>query len=380
MLGRYLQRVPKRHYCDFRVYHHTAQVYLERGDIYADYTPEGITPFKYSPFFALLVSPLGLLPIKPAAAVFFLINFLATVALFWLALKLSGEGFSWRAKTVICLLAVALTGRFIILVWDSGQVPIMITGLVLASLYFFSKGKDVPAAGLLAASILFKYLPALFIPYFLARRRFKAAGLTALFVCAWLLLPMLYSGFSRNLEYLSSWLPSIVSTSLDQLSYYDFKNQSIFSLALRTAYATPYGMNIFNLGFRAALWLGYALALGLYLLALLPGKHKHERIDFALLVAFIPLFNPNAWMVNFVSLAFPCVILLAYLRKERLKDIFVIVCLAASFLLILFSSESLVGNRLENLFSAASFITFSALFMVAALAKLKFAPAARGII
>ena len=70
LLVRYLDRVPKRHYCDFRVYHHAAQDFLAGKDLYFRESMD-ITPFKYSPFFALLVAPLGFLPIKAAAAVFF---------------------------------------------------------------------------------------------------------------------------------------------------------------------------------------------------------------------------------------------------------------------------------------------------------------------
>ena len=289
MLGRYLQRVPKRHYCDFRVYHHTARVFLDRKDIYADYDEQGITPFKYSPFFAFLVSPLGLLPIKGAAGVFFVVNFLATIALFALSLKLCSERrLSARQGFLVCFLAALLVLRFIVQVWDSGQVPIIIGCLVLASLYFFSRGKEFAGAAFLSAAILFKYLPAIFIPYFLVRRRFKAAGLTLLFCAVWLLVPALYAGLAKDIGYLGSWLPSIARTSLDQGSYLDFKSQSFLSMILRMTTPSVCAMNLLSLGFGAALKLAYALAFGLYLLALIPVRGRDTaRLDYALAYRFL---------------------------------------------------------------------------------------------
>jgi len=69
LLFRYLHYAEKRQYSDFRVYHATGQRFAERQDIYAR-PDESITPFKYSPFFAMGFAPLSVLPIKAAAGVF----------------------------------------------------------------------------------------------------------------------------------------------------------------------------------------------------------------------------------------------------------------------------------------------------------------------
>jgi hypothetical protein len=371
MLARYLPRAAKRDFCDFRVYHHAAKTFLARQDIYANGAKE-ITPFKYSPFFALLFSPLGLLSVKAAAAVFFVVNFLAAVMLFWLAGKLAGARSRW-----VYVLAVVLLLRFVMIALDSGQVPIIFCCLVLASLYLFDKGKDVPASALLAASILFKYLPAVFIPYFIVKKRFKAAALTVVFLGLWLLLPSLYSGLHANAGYLSSWLPSIVRTSLDQESYFDFKNQSFFSLVIRAVYPTPYGVNLLRLGFRPALLLSYFLALGMYLLALVPVKNRDTtRLDYALLFTFLPLFNPNGWMHNFVALALPCALLLAHLQGVHLRDRFVLACLISFFVFTALGNPEIAGRSVQGILERSSIITLGALFLVAALARLKFSPPA----
>ncbi|MDE2028036.1 MAG: DUF2029 domain-containing protein, partial [Candidatus Omnitrophica bacterium] len=164
LLGRYLDRVPKRHYCDFRVYHHASVRMAAGEDIYVRDTM-AVTPFKYSPFFAFCFIPLGLLPIKIAAGLFFALNFILTIVLFRLAADIAEvRAAAARAGALPLLygLAVLFSARFIFLVWDSGQVNILMCVLVLAGLMLVSKGKDMPAGACLAAAILIKYVPAVF--------------------------------------------------------------------------------------------------------------------------------------------------------------------------------------------------------------------------
>ena len=373
MLGRYLQRVPKRHYCDFRVYYHTAQVFLSAKDIYFRDTME-VTPFKYSPFFAFIISPIGLLPIKSAAALFFTINFITTIALFVLLKRIivkiqlfPQEGFFFY------FLGIVLTFRYILLNWDSGQIVIILCALVAGSLYFSLRGKDVLAAALLAASILIKYTPALFIPYFILRRKFKAAFLTLGFLAVWLSLPALYVGVQKNTAYLISWIPSIINTSLDVGSYYNSKNQSIMSLVLRFTTNSSYHVNFIDLGYHSAMIIACVLSFLFYLLILLPKKGKDSTIeDYALLFICISLFSPNAWMLNFVSLIFPYLFLIYYLIKVKLKDVFVLVCVILSYICVSLFSRSLMGTAFEQATEALSFVTIGVFFLTAALVKLKF--------
>ena len=84
---RYSGRAPKRHYSDFRVYYATAQRFAEKEDIYTR-PDESITPFKYSPMFALLVSPLSKFDQKTASLIFFTLNFISLLIIFVISEKL----------------------------------------------------------------------------------------------------------------------------------------------------------------------------------------------------------------------------------------------------------------------------------------------------
>jgi len=378
LLARYLDRVPARHYCDFRVYYKAGQDFLAGKNIYFRESQE-ITPFKYSPFFAFVFAPLSLVSIKISAAVFFAVNFLSTLIFFRLSYYFArgyplAASFLDRQRFWAYALVALCSVRYVFLVWDSGQVTILMCALVLAALSFMRKDKDLWAGFFFAAAILIKYTPFLFLPYLLFQRKFKLVCWSIFFIILFLVLPALGVGWEKNIFYLSSWLPSIISTSLDQYSYLYSKNQSIYSLFIRFFSWSQYHVNVTAFDFNQALMLGRLAAFLLYAMVFMPGpaKPKEWGIDIAMLLICMALFNPNGWMVNFVSLIFPFMLLVQYLIVVKGRDWFVLFLLIAGVFLINIMSKDFTGKTSENLGCAYSFTTFGALCIYVALLKLKF--------
>ncbi len=377
-LVRYLDRVPKRHYCNFRVYHHAALKFLAGEDIYFRDTM-AVTPFKYSPFFAFSFIPIGVLPIKVAASLFFTLNFVLAIVLLRLASELMESqarfmvlpGRSWL---LLYGLGALVLFRFVLVVWDSGQVTMLMCALVLAGLVSLSKGRNKTAGAFLAAAILIKYTPAIFFPYLIVKRQYKAAAWMMVFVVIWLSIPALAVGIQQEIAYLSSWFPSIIGTSLDKWSYMDTKNQSLISMTIRFFSDCGYGINVVHLTFEQGKFLGYFLSALLYVLALIPpfGKPRDQRIDYALLFSFLPLFNPNGWIVNFVALAVPYTLLIGYLIEVKWKDAFVATCVVVGFMASSLMAQDIVGNNMQNRGELFSNVTLGTLLLVFALLKLKF--------
>ena len=117
------------------------------------------------------------------------------------------------------------------------------------------------------------------------------------------LIPAAYVGVHKEVNYIKVWFPSIIKTSLDKSSWYDNKNQSLFSLSLR--YLTkdsPYRVSIarlsFNQGIATALFLGIII----YLFIVLPRHNSNfnRSLEYSSLFIFTALLNPNAWIHNFV--------------------------------------------------------------------------------
>ena len=111
---RYMHRAPKRHYCDFRVYYATAQRFAAKEDIYSR-PQESITPFKYSPMFALIVSPLSMVSEKPASLIFFSISFVSLIIICRLSKKLIiKRDLTFKESVLFYFLPILFTSRFML--------------------------------------------------------------------------------------------------------------------------------------------------------------------------------------------------------------------------------------------------------------------------
>lgn len=370
---RYMHRAPKRHYCDFRVYYATSQRFLAKEDIYSR-PDETITPFKYSPMFAFLISPLSLLPQKPASLVFFTISFIALIAICRVSKKLIlKEDTTFKEKVFFYFLPLIFTSRFILAALDSGQVTIMILLLVICGIYFEKKNKNIISAALIALSFMFKYTPVLLLPYFIFRKKIKLTFLILLFTVIYCLVPAVYVGMDKQKDYLKSWLPSISETSLDKGSWYDTKNQSLYSLVLRTFTKDSPHKPLANFDFNQGLALAAILGAIIYIPILIPKAQGQENLDYSLLLICMALFNPNGWLSNFVFLIFGYMVILYYLIKNgflRNKTAFALTFL--SFVISSWGCESVVGDNLQNFLEMLSTVTIAALIVVFILFMIKF--------
>ncbi|MDP8265779.1 MAG: glycosyltransferase family 87 protein [Candidatus Aceula meridiana] len=360
---RYLNRAPKRHFCDFRVYHATAEKFLNGANIY-ERNKESVTPYKYSPTFAFLFSFLGWFSIKTSSLVFFSLNFIFLLVLFRYSQKIIDPELSFNKCFWLFFWVFAPISRFAFQVLDSGQVNIIMAGLVVLGLYFADRDNNIAAGMLLSLSIFFKYMPALLIPYFLFKKKFRLLGWLFLFGIAFMVLPLIYTGAEKYLAYTKDWLPSIVSTSLDHGSLIDYKNQSLYSIILRFfCEESPYKIKLMNLTFQSTMRLSTIACFVLYLFALYPlcKNRKEQLLDTAMLLICMALFNPNAWMINFVSLTFAYMLILyLFIQNKKLSALIIFVI---AFLLGSFFGESVVGNDLENFMEEASSVTLSSLVL-----------------
>jgi hypothetical protein len=375
---RYSGRAPKRHYSDFRVYYATGERFLKNTDIYS--RPDmSITPFKYSPTFAMLFAPLSRLPKHQAALVFFTLNFLAVIAICALSKKIIGPDQLTTAKKVgLFFLSLLFSSRFILLVWDAGQVNLIMLLLTLMSLYLLNRKHDLLSATALGLGVLIKYMPAVFVPYFFIRKKWKWTVYVGLAVLVLLLSPGLVVGFEQGIAYLQKWLPYITETSLDKSSWYDYKNQSIYSMGLRfLTQNSAYSHSLLDLSHSQAMMVSVAFALGLYLLSLWPVRAKKylPAVDYSLLLLCMAFFNPNAWMLNFVTFIFVYIFLWQYLFENQFKDKWTLGLVILSFVLTSWLSETVVSEQLESLAEELSCVTLGALVLMAALLRLKYSQA-----
>ena len=171
--------------------------------------------FSYPPFFAFISIPLALLPYQLAKMSYFFLSVGALLmSVIWLKkiienserFKIPEDSHMSKFFTGIYLL---LTARFIINNFEHLQSDMFVLLSMTGGLYFFTKGKNVHSALMLALGASIKVTPFLILIYFLWKREWKLFALGLIFTITLNLLPDIFFGSNRDNSYLSEWTPLI---------------------------------------------------------------------------------------------------------------------------------------------------------------------------
>lgn len=211
---------------DFLAFYEAAEAMRTGGDLYL----ERHRNYIYPPLVAFLYMPLTFFSDPPtlhrtAGVIALLINVgmaIATVFLFagqslgrlaapqachTLGGDRSGVAtasrFQHHAFPLIALLATLLIAdklRSELRMW---QTNVLMLFLIAIGLRFLDR-RPTLAGAMLGLAVNIKYLPILFLPWLLLRRRFAAAGGMVIGILAGAFAPSLWVGWSKNLEYLRS--------------------------------------------------------------------------------------------------------------------------------------------------------------------------------
>lgn len=178
--------------------------FIEGQNPYAP--PEGTDRYEYSPFFALVYSPIAELAPRYQAIVWAIIN----CALFWAGV---GAWFQWdkqRSKWLVGAVVVCAMELNISVLYQ--QVNASLIGLTLLALACYRDGKLGGAGFLLAIATDIKILPGIFAASLLfpIRKRYWL-GLSLGF-CTALALPALVVGWQGNIELHRLWLLDLSQT------------------------------------------------------------------------------------------------------------------------------------------------------------------------
>jgi len=158
---------------DFDDFYLTAQHWIDTGEIVEDY---GV--HNYLPIFVILMSPFALLPIKAAVVVFdagALIGFIAVVGWVdrWLR-EMSPESpppVLLRVGGAVLLALPYVTGCLVL-----GQMALYTLLFVALVWHARRNGRDVSAGWWLAVAISTKVYPAILLPLFVLKRRWRLIG------------------------------------------------------------------------------------------------------------------------------------------------------------------------------------------------------------
>jgi hypothetical protein len=200
-----------RNLTDFSVYYTAGQSLLSgRTDLYApDFARGVVMDYRYLPFFILVFAPLSLVPYTLAAWVWHLLDTIAIVIAVASIASLYTELPYNRAK--VWWTAFLVVVPYFAMALDYGNVHLITTALMFAGFSLALRRRELPAAALLAIAATVKIVPALTLPYFVVKRRFKLLGLVVIITAAINLLPSLYFGLAGNRDLVERWYEHVIA-------------------------------------------------------------------------------------------------------------------------------------------------------------------------
>jgi hypothetical protein len=212
------------HPMDFRVYYYGAQgVFDGTRPVYGPASGIGWPMhYRYPPLFLLLFSPLTLLPLGWAAAVWVVLK---VGVLILLVRAISDE------DVTTILPSVLFITPYIVEEFRYGNAQFFVFALTAAGL-LYARAKPWRAAGSLALAISIKVWPLFFIPFLAARREWKVVSCTILFVLVLALVPSAYFGAAGNVRLVHQWFTQEFHTQLNENEIW-FPNQSLRGVLMR---------------------------------------------------------------------------------------------------------------------------------------------------
>jgi hypothetical protein len=292
---------------------------------------------------AILLSPLARLDPLPMALTWFelkaALTLVALFAVFHLVSQ-SDRPFPAWAKALAVLLAI----RPIVGDLQHGNVNLFILFLVVAALFAYQKGRGVLAGLTLGLAIACKLTPALFIPYFLWKRSWRALGgcLAGVVLFLWPgVVPALVLGAGENQHQLRHWYQCMVYPyTVENKVWSEHNNQSLvgvlYRLTTHSPSASTYDVNkqyvpteyanVWELNPAQAHW----LVLGCELLfagvvvwccRTPAAMHTGWRVtaEFAIVTLGMLLFSERTWKHHCVTLLLPFAVLCYHLATANLS-------------------------------------------------------------
>ncbi len=358
---------------------------------------EGATDAAYPnpPIMAILLSPLARLdPLPMALTWFYLKVAMALVALF-AVLHLVADPerpFPAWAKALAVLLAL----RPIVGDLQHGNVNLFILFLVVVAFCAYQRGRGVLAGLTLGLAIACKVTPALFIPYFLWKRSWRALGgcLAGVVLFLWPgVVPALVLGAEENQHQLKQWYECmVVPYTVEHKVWSEHNNQSLVGVIYRLTTHSPSASiydankeyvpteyaNVWNLDRNQAHW----LVLGCELLfagvvvwsCRTPGAARtgwRVSAEFAIVTLGMLLFSERTWKHHCVPLLFPFAVLCYHLATGNLgrwMKAYVGGSLAAAALLMTMPSLGVVSESFAKASEVYGVYAIAYLVLLAALA------------
>ena len=270
-------------------------------------------------------------------------------------------------------LAILMSLRFLLSVLQRVQSDCLV--LVLLSLFIFALfyKKEALAGISLATACMVKLTPLIFLPYLLLRKKPKTIIACGFSIIFYLLVPALYVGGSKNLEYLRNFFFVHKTNPADYITWY--KNQSLLSCLMRFLTKNS-KFAIANFDSHSISIIFIILAVILFSLIFIFRRKAQTSAsgfsyltEISLVLILMILLSPLAWKHTFVHLLIPHLVLLYYTMYINPHDRLTRALLISSFCInTMFNPE--ITQSYAQIIQEYSNITFGTLILYAAFLRI----------
>ncbi len=367
---------PHTYKIDYNVFYTAWQSVLHTGgNPYAEQISPA-TPYLYPPLFAQLFSPLGLLSVRSAAAVWYLIGVISLIGSLILSQRLAAPNQIGHRLTIpLILFSFVTIARFGLDNLRMGQINLLLVAITIAGLYLYERNYFWPAALVLATAISFKLTPGLFLIYFLIKGKWKFTAATGVLTGCFNLLSFVPMG--RQAPEVFKYWYNLIIMNRQGFGWGYHGNQSWRALIHRlftdentgAAHLPHVNLTTNIMAANIAYYAGVLVIIGLIAWAVhykrsdrSEGKEpiSSNAVEYGLVFCGMLMISSLSWKDHYVALILPYAVLLNFLafgKNEASKRVIAVV-LAISFLLCTMTNMSIIGGRM-----AETVETFSAVFM-----------------
>lgn len=371
---------------DFAGYLSVGDLGLQGRDIYRDAVPGTNT---WPPLFGLACIPLALLShlsLRGTRILWLLFNWGALAFAIALCVRLvydrplgirgvgAGNDRPVDAASGAVLVPLLICALWVLSNFEHLQVNIFIFALALAGLALHRSGRDGAGGAVIGLAAALKVMPVLFVPYFVWRRRWRAAASTAVATVAWSLVPLVAYGPAKYLDQLRAWHEALsAGWPVGKM------NLSVYAMIDR---AVGHGIVPFSVagfdaldpsGAPAVRWLMLALLAIVTLLAcaLFRGAYdpraRRTVAEWSVVLLVGALFGTVTWKAYLVVLLLPMILFVATWRDPAVTAAFrgrLRMLCWLSFALGMATATDLVGRSLSGRLEMGSLQTWMALLVL----------------
>ena len=314
--------------------------------------------YKYFPAFAVLLIPLGLLPLAVAKAIWFGTSVVLLVLLIRLSHRFLVER---RASAAFVTGAVIVVlGKFFGRELVLGQANLLFGMLAVWAVLAMRGGRESLAGVLIAMTIAIKPYGILFLPWLVARKQMASMTAAGLTLAVIVILPAPFYGIGGTIALYRDWWTTVTETTAATLTSGD--SVSFASMFAKWLYPGPLATSL------AFITIAGTVAMTVSVFKRRSDVRFPEAAEAALLLMLVPMLSPQGW--DYVLLlGAPAVALLANHLTQMpgvLKVVVIVAGLATGL-----SVYDVMGRRLYTAFVELGLISLCASVLIFALYALR---------